>query len=127
MKLRILTAKDVKEALSMKEAIEAMRVAFGEFSSGKAIMPLRSRFHVPDGVTLLMPAFLPSIKAMGIKVVSVFEKNASLGLPVIGAIVIVINPDTGFPLAVINGESLTALRTGAAGGLGCGSLVAERL
>ena len=117
MKLRILSAQDVKDAIGMSEAIKAMRVAFGEFSSGKAMMPLRSRFHVPDGITLMMPAFLPSIKAMGIKVVSVFEKNPSLGLPVVGAIVIVLNPDTGFPLAVINGASLTALRTGAAGGL----------
>ncbi len=117
MKIRVISGKEVRESLSMKEAIKVMRTAFASFSGGRAVMPLRSRFCVPDGVTLTMPAFLPSIPAMGIKVVSVFEGNASLGLPVVSALMVVLDSKTGIPLAILDGESLTALRTGAGGGL----------
>jgi ornithine cyclodeaminase/alanine dehydrogenase-like protein (mu-crystallin family) len=56
MQIRILSANDVRTALPMPQAIEAMREAFGQLSAGQATMPLRSQVQTEAGVTLLMPA-----------------------------------------------------------------------
>ncbi len=117
MKIRILTAQDVRSALSMKEAVQAMKPAFGQFSANRATVPLRTRLHTEKGVTLLMPAYLQDSRNLAVKIVSVYGQNPVLGLPTIAAAVIVLDPDTGRPLALMDGDSLTAIRTGAAGGL----------
>ncbi len=117
MKIRILTAADVKAALPMKKAIEAVRSAFGQFSANQATVPLRSRFHTDKGVTLLMPAHLKQTGDFALKVVSIYGDNPSKGLPTVVATLLVLDPETGMPLAFMDGDSLTALRTGAAGGL----------
>jgi ornithine cyclodeaminase len=117
MQIRILTAADVRAALPMPKAIEAMKLAFGQFSSGQATVPLRGRLHTDKGVTLLMPAFLKRSRDLAVKVVSVFGDNPSLGLPTVSALVLVLDAETGIPRAMMEGDSLTALRTGAAGGL----------
>jgi len=117
MKIRILTAADVKAALPMGKAIEAVRSAFGQFSADQANVPLRTRFHTDKGVTLLMPAHLKQTGDFVLKVVSVYGQNSERGLPTVAATVLVLDPETGMPLAFMDGDSLTALRTGAAGGL----------
>ena len=117
MSFRILTASDVRAALTMPDAIAAMRVAFGEFSAGRAVVPLRSRLASSQGVTLVMPALMAEKGALGVKIVSIFEKNLAQGLPTVTAAVLVLDPANGVPLAVMDGTGMTALRTGAAGGL----------
>ncbi len=117
MKIRILTAADVKAALPMGKAIEAVKSAFGQFSANQATVPLRTRFHTEKGVTLLMPAHLKQTGDFALKVVSVYGQNPEKGLPTVAATVLVLDPETGMPLAFMDGDSLTALRTGAAGGL----------
>lgn len=117
MKIRILTAADVKAALPMRKAIEAVKSAFGQFSARQATVPLRTRFHTEKGVTLLMPAHLKQTGDFALKVVSVYGQNPEKGLPTVTATVLVLDPETGLPLAFMDGDSLTALRTGAAGGL----------
>ncbi len=114
----VLSAADVRELVPMSEAIRLMGVAFAELSAGRAQSPLRTPLHNPElgGVTLFMPAVVPAIKGLGMKVVSVFPTNAARGLPTIMAIVGVIDADTGQPLAVLDGTFLTALRTGAVSG-----------
>ena len=67
-------------------------------------------------VTLVMPASVPSIAGLGLKVVSVFPNNPGQGKPLIHALVVLIDPTDGIPLAVLDGTTLTALRTGAASG-----------
>jgi ornithine cyclodeaminase/alanine dehydrogenase-like protein (mu-crystallin family) len=94
-----------------------MRSAFGQLSANQADMPLRTRLQTDKGLLLLMPAFLRQSRELGFKMVSVWSDNPSQGLPAIVALATVIDPDTGLPLALINGEALTALRTGAGGGL----------
>ncbi len=117
MKLRILSADDVRAALPMPAAIAAMRRVFGQLSAGDAVVPLRSRVSTEKGVTLLMPAYLPQSAALGVKIVSVYGENPARGLPVVSATVLVLDPETGFPRALMDGSSLTAIRTGAGGGL----------
>lgn len=117
MQIRILTAEDIRCALSMAAAIDAVAVAFGQLSAGKATMPLRSRFHTKKGVTLLMPAHLHETGDFAVKIVSVYGDNPEVGLPTVTATVLALDPQTGMPLALMEGDSLTALRTGAAGGV----------
>ena len=101
----------------MPKAIEAMKTAFGQFSAGRATMPLRSRLQTGKGVTLLMPAYLKESGSLAIKIVSVYEENANLELPTVTATALVLDAETGIPLALMDGTRLTAIRTGAAGGL----------
>jgi ornithine cyclodeaminase/alanine dehydrogenase-like protein (mu-crystallin family) len=117
MQIRILTAADIRSALPMDTAIDAVATAYAQLSAGKATMPLRSRFHTDKGVTLLMPAHLHESGDFAVKIVSVYGDNPSLGLPTVAATVLALDPQTGMPLALMEGDSLTALRTGAAGGV----------
>ena len=117
MQIRILTGEAVRNALPMKAAIERVGMAYRQFSAGKATMPLRTRLNTDKGVTLLMPAFLHESRNLAVKVVSVYGDNPKLGLPTVSATVLVLDPDTGMPRAFMDGDSLTALRTGAAGGV----------
>lgn len=115
--MRILTAQDVRTALPMTDAIEAMRTAFVALSTGKATVPLRSALPTPDGVTLLMPAYLGGEPVSVVKLVSVYPGNPARGIPTISAVVMVFNAETGEAIAMLDGASLTAIRTGAASGL----------
>ena len=117
MKIRILSAADVTAALPMPKAIQVMRRAFSQLSAGETKTPLRARLETEKGLTLLMPAYLKQSREMGVKIVSVFAENPSLGLPVVNAAALALNPQTGQPLALLEGASLTAIRTGAGGGL----------
>ena len=116
--LRILSATDVVATLPMAQAIEGMKEAYAQLSAGQVEMPLRNRIAVPErqGVALFMPAFLPQTADLAIKVVSVFPQNVSRGEPIIHAMVMVLDAANGRPLALIEGGTLTAIRTGAGGG-----------
>ena len=117
MQIRILSAADVRAAVDMPAAIGAMRTAFSALADGSATVPLRLALQTEHGVSLLMPAHISGSGHTGAKVVSVNPGNAELGLPVIHAVVLVLDPSTGRPVALMDGTWLTALRTGAIGGL----------
>jgi len=116
--IRILSREDVRRALPMRQAIEAMKRAFAQLSTGQADVPLRVPLQVErhNGVTLFMPAYLAADDQMAVKIVSVFNDNPAKGLPLIHALVVVVDATTGAPAAVMDGTYLTALRTGAASG-----------
>ena len=121
MRLRILTETDLRKALDMPAAIRAVRAAFEALSAGRAHVPVRQSVEAP-GVTLLsMPAFLGGEggrhAALGSKLVTVAGGNRDRGLPAIHALVILLDPETGAPRAALDGEWLTALRTGAGSGV----------
>src|SRR4030067_660462 len=116
----ILPAADVRRALPMAGASPAMKSAYAALSSGKVGVPLRSRLPIPphEAVSLFMPVFLQdeSGEALAVKIVSLFPHNPGRGLPLIQAAVLVLEADTGRPLALLEGSTLTAIRTGAASG-----------
>ncbi len=118
MQLRILNAAEVRRALPMPDAIEGMKAAFAQLSAGLAITPLRSRIDVQrsGGVTLVMPAYLPADDALAVKIVSVFPQNAAWQEPTIRAAVLALDPANGRPVALLEGSTLTAIRTGAGSG-----------
>lgn len=118
----ILSAADVRAALPMPAAIAAMKEAFVALCEGRAQVPPRA--HLPSarhvGVSLIMPASVdaaePEREALTVKVVSLFDGNRPRGLARIQAAVLVLEPDTGRPLALLEGATLTAIRTAAASG-----------
>ncbi len=116
--VRALTRAELRRLVPMTDAIELMKVAFAELSAGRTISPLRTVLPLHDGAAdaLYMPAYVPSLGALGVKMVSVFSSNPSRGLPLIHALVCLTDPETGEPLAILDGTYLTALRTGAASG-----------
>ena len=118
-KIRFLSAEDLQKTLSMAEAIRAVKDAFLQLSNGRAIVPLRTPMELTDrdGGALFMPVYLPESEQIGLKAVSVFAANPRKGLPVIHALFLIMDGRDGRPLAVMDGEFLTALRTGAASGL----------
>lgn len=115
--MRILTAEDVRSALPMIDAIEAMRTAFIALSTGQATVPLRASLPTPDGVTLLMPAYVAGEPVSVVKLVSVYPGNPARGLSTINGVILVFNAETGEAIALMDGGALTAIRTGAGSGL----------
>jgi ornithine cyclodeaminase/alanine dehydrogenase-like protein (mu-crystallin family) len=117
--LLVLTADDVRRALPMQRAIEACEDAYAAYSSGEAVVPLRTQIPVADhdGTSVFMPAHVPGRRATGVKVVSVYPRNAELGFPTIMGMVVLLDAATGAPVALMEGGYLTALRTGAAAGV----------
>lgn len=113
-----LTRDDVRRLVPMPDAIALMKTAFAELSAGRTTSPLRTVIHVerPEGDSLYMPAFVPAMQALGLKIVSVFPGNRERGLPTINALVCLVDATTGQPMAIMDGTYLTALRTGAVSG-----------
>ena len=125
MRLRILSSDAVRSTIDMPMAIEAMRDAFSALAAGEATVPVRVALETSHGVSLFMPAHLKERDSAGVKIVSVNEGNAQSGLPAIHAVVVVLDTLTGCPIALMDGTWLTALRTGAVGGLAA-DLLARR-
>jgi ornithine cyclodeaminase len=117
MELRILTEGDLRQAVDMPEAIESVRRGFRALSTGGTDVPVRQ--HVEGGSTTLlsMPGWLEAPASLGAKLVALAPGNRERDLPVIHALVVLMDPVSGVPRAVLDGEWLTALRTGAATGV----------
>ncbi len=117
--ITFLSAADVRQALPMPEAVAAMRDAFAQLADGNVVMPTRAHVEIPehDGVALFMPSYSPAAEQFGIKVVNLFAGNPHQGLPRIQALVTLFDGKTGSPRAILDGTTLTALRTGAVSGL----------
>ena len=111
----------------MAACIEGMKEAYAQLSAHEVEMPLRSRIGVPkvDGVAIFMPAYLKGSDDLAIKIVSFFPQNPGQGLPAIHAAVMVFATTTGQPLALLEGGSLTAIRTGAGAGAATDLLARE--
>jgi len=109
-----LSRKDILSFFSMRDAIEADKKAFVLHTQGKAKVPLRINLETETkaGQCMFMPAYVGgSLNMAGVKIVSCFLGNAAKGLPVIPATVALIDGDTGLVTAIIEGTTLTQLRT----------------
>jgi len=117
VKLLLVSAEDIRDALPMPAAIDAAEAAFVAHVEGRGAKPQRAQLPVPavDGTALVMPGYLPGV-ALATKLVSVFPRNADRGLSTVSGLVIVLDEETGEPRALVDGTFLTAWRTGAAGG-----------
>src|SRR5574342_1350708 len=112
MRLPVIDAAELRRALPMAAAIDALETAFG---SSLPSAPLRSRVETPSGSLLLMPA--SSADALGVKLVTLSPANPGHGLPYIHAVYALFDGATQALPAILDGAALTALRTGAVSGL----------
>lgn len=117
--LLYLSHADVRRALPMADAIDAMHTAFRQLSEGWVTMPARSSMEIPEanGVVLLMPCYAAGTHRVSLKLLTQFADNGRLGLPLIQAVVLLADAVNGRLLAIMDGSAITALRTGAASGL----------
>ena len=115
-RLLYLSRKDIEKVdLSMIEIIEALENMFREKGEGRTEMPPKPGIHTrPDAFIHAMPAFVPSLQAAGMKWVSGYPDNPTKGLPYITGLLILNDPETGFPVSVMDCTWITAMRTGAA-------------
>ncbi len=118
-KIRVLSGQELSKVLTMKDCINAMKDAFSALWKGEVEVPLRTGIDmVPDnGGALFMPVYLSNISRVGIKTVMINKDNPGKGLPFIHAMVMLFDSHTGAPLALMDGEVITAMRTGAVSGL----------
>ncbi|MCY4028481.1 MAG: ornithine cyclodeaminase [Acidobacteria bacterium] len=117
MGIRVLSANDVRRALTARDAVDAMRTAFGELSGGTATVPVRSHLDTTRGLLLVMPAVLGGMPALGAKVVSVFPGNPVRGAPAVQGATLLLDAETGRARALLDGAALTATRTAAGSAL----------
>ncbi len=122
MQLQILDEATLTRLLDMPSAVRAVREGFAALAVGGVDVPVRTALEAPGGVTLFMPAQLRDGTALGLKVVSVRPDNRQRGLASIHAVMLLVDPETGMPAAVLDAEWLTALRTGAATGVATDAL-----
>ena len=115
-KILYLSQADVASAgLTMTEIIEALEVMFREKGEGRVEMPPKPGIHTrPDAFIHAMPAYIPALQSAGMKWVSGYPENYKRGLPYISGLLILNDPETGIPLAVMDCVWITAKRTGAA-------------
>ncbi|MGH7774035.1 MAG: ornithine cyclodeaminase family protein [Candidatus Binatia bacterium] len=109
----VLSEKDVQRLLNIEELIQVLEQAHIQFSTGKAVMPVRLVVPLSEikGRITSMPAYLSEDKALGMKVVTYFQENPKQGLPVILATITLYSPDTGKLMAIMEGSYITAIRT----------------
>ena len=117
MKTLILTRQDVEKILTPRVVNETVEKAFRAYGLGNIDMPAKTYLYFPKGDLRSMPAYIfgEGFNIAGVKCVNVHPQNASRRLPSVMAVIILNDPETGFPLAVLDGTYLTCLRTGAAG------------
>ena len=108
-----LSEADVAKVLSYEQLIPEMEKALSALSAGRVIQPVRNMLTIEEGQRFLgiMPAVADD--AMGAKLVCFFPKNAGSKLPTHLAMIMLFQPDTGEPLAVLDGRLITEMRTAA--------------
>jgi alanine dehydrogenase len=123
----VLSRADVESLLDPRALIEAVATAMADLSAGRASMPKRVAAVVPaaEGLLVAMPAYVPSLGVLTAKLVALFPANAGGPLPTHQALLAAFDPDTGQPVAVMDGTALTALRTGAGSALSTRLLARE--
>ncbi len=114
--LLFLSRRDVEAVgVSMSEIIAALERMFEEKGKGRVEMPPKPGIHPrEDAFIHAMPAYIPSLESAGVKWVAGYPANPDRGLPYIHGLLILNDPDTGVPLAVMDATWITAQRTGAA-------------
>src|SRR4051812_30514243 len=108
-----LSEEQVREHLRMPELIPAMEKALIDFSTGEVTQPVRSIISIdpPGGFFGLMPALTP--EGLGLKAVTFYPSNAERGIPTHMATIFLVDPETGTPLAIMDGRLITEMRTAA--------------
>jgi ornithine cyclodeaminase/alanine dehydrogenase-like protein (mu-crystallin family) len=113
--LYLSRANVVQTGLGMAQIIDIVERVFWEKGGGKVEMPPKPGIHpMHDSFIHAMPAYIPALQAAALKWVSGYPQNPVRGLPYIAGLLILNDPETGMPLAVMDAAWITAMRTAAA-------------
>ncbi len=117
--IKILSDKAINALVSMEDAIELMKKAFLSLKNGDSYVPLRSVVEDPENTTTIFfkPVFNNSLNRFSVKLISQNESNGDKNIPTITGIVLLHDSSTGKILSILDGDSITSLRTGAVSGL----------
>src|SRR5215470_14424225 len=123
----ILNRSQVEALLDIDALIDALAPAMADLSAGRASAPDRIGALVPehDGMLAAMPGYVPSAGVLMSKLVSLYPHNAGSALPTHQAVIVVFDPGTGQPQALLDGTAITAVRTGACSALSARLLARE--
>lgn len=120
METLLLSDEEVKELISIKDVISVVERAFREKGLGRVQMPPKIYlfFRKYNGDLRAMPAYIEELNISAVKIVNVHPENRSkYGLPTVMAVIVLIDPCNGVPIAIMGGKTITDMRTGAAGGI----------
>lgn len=114
-RFRLLTEDHVRSLLTMSDLVTAMESALARFSAGEVLQPVRTVLSVGPTKAFfgLMPAYLQQPASLGAKLVTVFNGNHARGLPSHLATIVLLDPETGALLALMDGRYITESRTAA--------------
>lgn len=115
----ILNKREIEKLIDMRDALRIVEDAFRAQGQGRVQMPPKIYIHLDkyNGDFRAMPAYIEGLEACGVKWVNVHPGNSRYGLPTVMALIILNDPKTGSPLAIMDGTHITNIRTGAAGGI----------
>ena len=115
----ILSDKEVRSLIDIDELIAVLEQAHIQYSTGKAVMPVRLVVPLPQiqGRITSMPGYLNEDQALGLKVVTYFQDNPKQGLPAILATIMLFSAETGKMIAAMDGTYITTMRTACASAL----------
>lgn len=112
----ILNKEDIESLVDLDEMMDQIEEAFKIFGKGDYYMPPRPTVEHENKTMMYMPCYTK--QAIGTKILSIFPDNAKLDLPSIDGVVLLNDYETGAPTALLDGQTVTAYRTGAVGGVG---------
>ncbi|GFI51233.1 delta(1)-pyrroline-2-carboxylate reductase [Lachnospiraceae bacterium] len=119
----VLSKKEIEELVDLNEMMDQIEEAYRIYGTGEYYMPPRPSVEHENKTLMYMPCYMKDI--IGTKILSIFPENAALGLPSIDGVVLLNDRTTGAPVAVLDGQAVTAYRTGAVGGVGIRHLSRE--
>lgn len=111
-----LGKEEVEKLVDPNEIMDQIEEAYRIFGADAYYMPPRPVIEHENKTLIYMPCFTEDI--IGTKMLTIFPENAKLGLPSLDGLVILNDRTTGAPLAIMDGQAVTAWRTGAVGGVG---------
>jgi alanine dehydrogenase len=107
----VLSRHDVEALLSIPAMLDALEAGFRAYSTGQASVPPRTAARAPSGLLGAMPGWVAE-RGFALKAVSVFPGNADRGLPTHQGVITLFDEEDGSLLSVMDGEHITAMRTG---------------
>ena len=115
--LPFLDADAIRSAVPIADVLDAVEAAYRDVVAGRDRSPLRSHVALDDGDLLLMPGIRTGGAGASVKLVTIMPRNPERQRPTLQAVVVWLDAATGTPLALLDGPTVTAMRTGAASGV----------